>query len=102
MAKQNVSQPGNENPEEARAREEAEAQAKAAAEARAKEEAEAKAKAEAGTKTVLIRHKTPYPKYRCAGLVLAQKPETYQVTEAQLEKLRDDPWVVIEKEPEKK
>jgi hypothetical protein len=51
------------------------------------------------TKPVLIRHKTSYPKYRCAGLVLNQKPETYQVTEAQLEKLRRDPWVVIEKEP---
>jgi hypothetical protein len=77
------------------------------AEAEAGEEAtktEAKAKADAETavetKNVLIRHKTPYPKYRIAGLVLTQKPETYQVTEAQLEKLRRDPWVVIE--PERK
>ena len=47
---------------------------------------------------VALRHKTRYPKYRCAGLVLTQKPETCQVTESQLEKLRRDPWVVIEKE----
>jgi membrane protein involved in colicin uptake len=109
MAKQNAQQPGTEIPEEAKAREEAEAQARAAeeaaraeAEAKAKAEAEAKAKieAEAAAKTeaVLIRHKTQFPKYRCAFLVLTQKPETYQVTEAQLEKLRRDPWVVIEKE----
>jgi hypothetical protein len=63
------------------------------------EETEAKAtlpgvKAE----SILIRHKTQYAKYRCAGLVLTQKPETYQVTKSQLEILRRDPWVVIEKE----
>jgi hypothetical protein len=56
----------------------------------------------AETKPAVIRHKTPYSKYHCAGLVLSQKPETYQVTEAQLEKLRSDPWVVIEKEAERK
>jgi hypothetical protein len=56
----------------------------------------------AETKTAVIRHKTPYPKYRCAGLVLTQRPETCQVTEAQLEKLRNDPGVVIEKEAEQK
>jgi hypothetical protein len=43
---------------------------------------------------------------RCTGLVLTKKLETYQVTEAQLEKLRSDPWVVIEqdvkKEPDRK
>jgi hypothetical protein len=44
---------------------------------------------------VQLRHKTRYPRYRCAGLVLTQKPETYRVSEAQLEKLRRDPWVVI-------
>ena len=91
----------------AKARAEAEAQAEAEAEARAKEEAEAKAKAEAKaakaetkpeTVPVQIRHKTPYPKYRCAGLLLTQKPETCQVTKAQLERLRRDPWVVIEQE----
>jgi hypothetical protein len=52
--------------------------------------------------SVILRHKTGYPKYRRAGLALTQKPETYQVTEAQLEKLHSDPWVVIEKENELK
>jgi hypothetical protein len=59
-----------------------------------------------GTKAAVIRHKTQYPKYRCAGLVLTQRPETYHVTDAQLEKLNRDPWVVIggaaEKEPGQK
>jgi hypothetical protein len=50
----------------------------------------------------VIRHKTQYPKYRCAGLVLTQRPEAYQVTGAQLEKLRCDPWVEIREEPEQK
>ena len=109
MAKNN-SQPG-ESPEEtgangetdaranvqagddaAKARAEAEAQAEAETKARA--EAEAAAKAEK-TEPVQIRHKTEYPKYRCAGLLLTQKPETYTVTAAQLEKLRRDPWVEI-------
>jgi hypothetical protein len=58
-----------------------------------------------GTKAAVIRHRTQYPKYRCAALVLTKRLETYQVTEAQLEKLRRDPWVVIEQdkkeEPEK-
>jgi hypothetical protein len=54
------------------------------------------------TEPFTIRHKTPYPKYRCAGLVLTQKPEACQVTGAQLEKLRSDPWVVIETGPEQK
>jgi membrane protein involved in colicin uptake len=85
---------------EARAKEEAEAKARAEAETRAKEAAEAKAKAEAEAKAraektvpVQIRHKTEYPKYRCAGLLLTQKPETYEVTAVQLEKLERDPWV---------
>jgi hypothetical protein len=42
---------------------------------------------------VLLRHKTEYQWYRCAGLALTQKPETYQVTASQLEKLKKDPWV---------
>ena len=75
------------------------------AEAQARDEAvqikgEAQAKNEAAqgnwepkTMSGLVRHKTKYPKYRCAGLVLTQKPETYQVTEAQWERLRRDPWV---------
>jgi len=44
---------------------------------------------------VVLRHKTEYPRYRCAGLALTQMPETYQVTESQLAKLRLDPWVEI-------
>ena len=95
MAKNNLRP--EESPEETRA--EAEAQARAAEEA-ARAEAEAKAGTEAAEKTspALIRHKTPYEKYRCAGLVLTKKPETYRVTEAQLEQLRRDPWVAVEKE----
>ncbi|MDR1251369.1 MAG: hypothetical protein LBK62_04290 [Treponema sp.] len=56
----------------------------------------------AETRPAVLRHKTPYQKYRCAGLVLTQKAETCRVTEAQLEKLRRDPWVVIIGEPEQK
>ncbi|MDR0455398.1 MAG: hypothetical protein LBH20_01775 [Treponema sp.] len=44
---------------------------------------------------VLVSHKTGYEKYRCAGLVLARKPENYLVTEEQYEKLRRDPWVTV-------
>jgi hypothetical protein len=55
------------------------------------------ADAQAETKPALIRHKTQYQKYRCAGLILTQKLESYQVTEAQLKKLEHDPWVVIKK-----
>jgi hypothetical protein len=44
---------------------------------------------------VTLRHITEYPKYRCAGLVLSQKPETREVTEAQLDALKKDPWVKI-------
>jgi len=46
---------------------------------------------------VLVSHKTEYEKYRCAGLVLTRKPENYLVTEAQFEKLKRDPWVVVRK-----
>jgi hypothetical protein len=73
-----------------------------AANAEAETKAEIEVEKAVETKTVLIRHKTPYPKYRCAGLVLTQRPEARQVTETQLEKLRNDPWVVIDKEPEPK
>jgi hypothetical protein len=46
------------------------------------------------TTPVQLRHKTQFPLYRCAGLLLRQTPVMYQVTEAQLETLRRDPWVV--------
>jgi hypothetical protein len=42
---------------------------------------------------VVLRHKSGYPKYRRAGLVLTQKAETYEVTEAQLAALKRDKWV---------
>jgi hypothetical protein len=44
---------------------------------------------------VVLRHKTEYPKYRRAGLVLTQKAETYEVTEEQLAALKKDPWVEV-------
>ena len=50
----------------------------------------------------VLRHKTEFPRYRCAGLVLTQKPETYQVTEAQLERLKRDCWVEIGEDKEAK
>ena len=59
-------------------------------------------KPEEKKKPVVLRHKTEYPKYRCAGLVLTQKPETYDVAEAQLEKLKNDPWVEIGEDKEAK
>jgi hypothetical protein len=47
---------------------------------------------------VVVRHKTEYPRYRCGGLVLTQKPETCEVTGKQLLMLKADPWVeIIEK-----
>jgi hypothetical protein len=96
-----MAKPNQTDTDTAEARAEAEAGAREEAEARAKAEADAKARADAAapaeTKPVLIRHKTPYQKYRCAGLLLTQKPETCQVTEAQLKKLESDPWVVIGK-----
>ncbi|MDR2096747.1 MAG: hypothetical protein LBP76_14690 [Treponema sp.] len=50
------------------------------------------------TVPVMVRHTTEYPKYRRAGLVLSQKPEPHEVTEAQLAALKKDPWIeVIEK-----
>jgi hypothetical protein len=73
---------------------ETEAAAKAESEANAKTEAEAAAKAE--TKPVMLRHKTQYPKYRCAGLILTKKQQCYQITPVQLVKLKGDPWVEIE------
>ena len=50
---------------------------------------------EAEKTNALVSHKTEYDKYRCAGLVLTRKPENHLVTEAQLGKLKRDPWVVV-------
>ncbi|MDR1575716.1 MAG: hypothetical protein LBS37_06900 [Treponema sp.] len=45
--------------------------------------------------SVTLRHKTGYPKYRRAGLILSQKPETHEVTETQLAILKKDTWVEV-------
>jgi len=47
------------------------------------------------TKKVILRHKTQYPKYRRAGIVLSQKAMEYEVTEEQLAILEKDVWVVV-------
>jgi type IV secretory pathway VirB10-like protein len=51
---------------------------------------------------VTLRHKTEYPFYRRAGLVLKQKPGEFRVTAEQLAVLKNDKWVEIVKEDEKK
>ena len=86
----------------------AKADAEAAEDAKKAEEEAAKAKAEADAKaatktSVTLRHKTEYPKYRRAGLVLSQKAEAYEVSASQLAALKSDKWIeVIEKEGGKK
>jgi len=45
--------------------------------------------------TVTIRHKTPHPHYRRAGLILTDQFKPYEVTEKQLEILKKDKWVEI-------
>jgi hypothetical protein len=47
---------------------------------------------------VTLRHKTEYPVYRRAGLVLKQKPGEFRVTAEQLAVLKNDKWVEIVKE----
>jgi hypothetical protein len=60
-------------------------------------ETELETELEAGKRiTVTLRHKTEYPRYRRAGLVLSQKAQSYELTEAQLAALKKDKWVVIE------
>jgi hypothetical protein len=59
---------------------------------------EDKPKAEEKKASVTLRHTTGYPHYRRAGILLSQKPKTYEVTEAQLAALKADSWVeIIEK-----
>ena len=48
--------------------------------------------------TVSIRHKTTYPLYRRAGIVLTNLFKPYEVTAKQLTNLKKDPWVEIGKE----
>jgi hypothetical protein len=84
----------------AAAKTEAEAKAEVETEAATKTEAETKAgagteAANPGTKPVMLHHKSRYQKYRCAGLILTQKQQYYQVTPMQLLALKIDPWVEI-------
>jgi hypothetical protein len=51
----------------------------------------------AETFPVKLRHKTPHPHYRRAGLVLTGQFKPYEVTGDQLEILKKDTWVEIEK-----
>ena len=60
------------------------------------------AKQEAKKQPVTLRHKTEYPRYRRAGLVLTGEEKTYEVTEEQLAALKKDKWVVIGKEEDGK
>jgi len=46
---------------------------------------------------VSIRHKTPHPRYRRAGLALTDQFKPYEVTAGQLAILETDPWVEIKK-----
>jgi hypothetical protein len=49
-----------------------------------------------GTIQTRLRHKTPYPHYRRAGVVLTNRFETYALTKDQLKILSKDPWVEVE------
>jgi hypothetical protein len=51
-----------------------------------------------GLTAVTLRHKTEYPQYRRAGLVLKQKPGEFRVTAEQLAVLKNDKRVEIVKE----
>ncbi|MDR2942790.1 MAG: hypothetical protein LBV17_09395 [Treponema sp.] len=48
-----------------------------------------------GTISVLLRHKTEYPQYRRAGLVLKQTPAEFYVTAEQLAVLKKDKWIEV-------
>ncbi|MDR0684270.1 MAG: hypothetical protein LBF83_03995 [Spirochaetaceae bacterium] len=43
----------------------------------------------------MIRHNTPYRTYRRAGMCFYQDSAPYEVTEEQLEILRNDPRIVM-------
>lgn len=42
---------------------------------------------------VSLRHKSPHPHYRRAGLLLTKTAKTFEVTKEQLAVLANDPWV---------
>jgi hypothetical protein len=48
--------------------------------------------------SVVLRHRTEFPKYRRAGLVLTRPPATYEVTAEQLAALKKDAWVEFAEE----
>jgi hypothetical protein len=45
--------------------------------------------------SVTARHKTEYPQYRRAGIVLSRKAAAYEVTAGQLDALKKDRWVEV-------
>jgi hypothetical protein len=47
--------------------------------------------------SVTLRHKTEYPQYRRAGIVLKQTPGEFSVTAEQLAVLEKDTWVEVVK-----
>ncbi|MDR2136407.1 MAG: hypothetical protein LBO76_07310, partial [Treponema sp.] len=55
--------------------------------------------AAAGGVTVTLRHKSPYPHYRRAGLLLTKQWKPYTVVAAQLAVLKEDSWVEIQLSP---
>ncbi|MDR1316546.1 MAG: hypothetical protein LBK13_06695 [Spirochaetales bacterium] len=44
---------------------------------------------------VKLRHKSPHPHYRRAGLLLAKTAKSFEVTKEQLAVLVNDPWVEL-------
>jgi hypothetical protein len=50
--------------------------------------------------SVTLRHKTEFPFYRRAGLILKQTAAVFSVTAEELDILKKDPWVVIVHEGE--
>ncbi|GAB6393611.1 MAG: hypothetical protein MdMp014T_2984 [Treponematales bacterium] len=55
-------------------------------------------KADGEKVSVVLRHRTEFPKYRRAGLVLTRTPATYEVTAEQLSALKKDAWVEFAEE----
>jgi hypothetical protein len=49
------------------------------------------------TSPVILRHNSPYPYYRRAGLLLTSQWKSYEVTAEQLVALKSDIWVVFQK-----
>jgi hypothetical protein len=47
------------------------------------------------TVQVFLRHKTPHPRYRRAGLLLTNRLRPYAVTAEQLAALKKDSWVEV-------